>query len=118
MKPGPKRTQDGYSWTRANGVRKGHLQCRGVVEPPQKKNTPACHVYDAIVIGAGYAGLMAAREMTHRGTLRPRRVFPRIRLKVSLGLSVLMLEARDRVGGRTYTVEADGKQNCMDSETL
>lgn len=28
--------------------------------------------------------------------------------KVSLGLSVLMLEARDRVGGRTYTVEADG----------
>ena len=25
------------------------------------------------------------------------------------GLSVLLLEARDRVGGRTYTVEADGK---------
>lgn len=27
-----------------------------------------------------------------------------------LGLSVLLLEARDRVGGRTYTVEEDGKQ--------
>lgn len=26
-----------------------------------------------------------------------------------IGLSVLMLEARGRVGGRTYTVESDGK---------
>ncbi|KAJ5361843.1 hypothetical protein N7541_002687 [Penicillium brevicompactum] len=34
---------------------------------------------------------MAAREMSDRG------------------LSVLMLEARDRIGGRTYTVEEDGK---------
>ncbi|OJJ75771.1 hypothetical protein ASPBRDRAFT_51486 [Aspergillus brasiliensis CBS 101740] len=85
-----RKTQDGYSWTRATGMRKGDLVCRGVVEPRYKRNTPAGHIHDVIVIGAGYAGLMAARDLTDRG------------------LSVLILEARDRVGGRTYTVEADG----------
>lgn len=30
-----------------------------------------------------------------------------------LGLSVLMVEARDRVGGRTYTVESDGEQMSL-----
>ncbi|CAG8000440.1 unnamed protein product [Penicillium olsonii] len=84
------KTQDGFTWTRATGVRLGNLQCRGVMQPPEKRDAPAGHIYDAIVIGAGYTGLMAAREMTDRR------------------LSVLMLEARDRVGGRTYTVESDG----------
>ena len=41
--------------------------------------------YDVIVVGAGFAGLTAARELAHRGS------------------SVLVLEARDRVGGRTWT---------------
>ncbi|KAJ6094547.1 amine oxidase [Penicillium canescens] len=90
MAPTSKKTQDGYSWTDATGVRKGGLRCRGVVEPSENRTTPAGHVHDAIVVGAGYAGLMAAREMTDHG------------------LSVLLLEARDRLGGRTYTVEADG----------
>ncbi|KAJ5380095.1 amine oxidase [Penicillium cataractarum] len=90
MAPTLKKTQDGYSWTGATGVRKGGLRCRGVIEPSEKVTTPAGYIHDAIVIGAGYAGLMAAREMTDRG------------------LSVLLLEARDRVGGRTYTVDADG----------
>ncbi|CAI7641200.1 unnamed protein product [Penicillium bialowiezense] len=85
-----KKTQDGYTWNRASGVRKGDLHCRGVVEPREKLVAPAGHIYDAIIIGAGYTGLMAAREMSDRG------------------LSVLMLEARDRIGGRTYTVEEDG----------
>jgi monoamine oxidase len=40
--------------------------------------------YDAIVIGAGLAGLSAAKEMIH------------------LGHSVLVLEANDRIGGRAY----------------
>ena len=30
-----------------------------------------------------------------------------------LGLSVLMVEARDRVGGRTYTVDSDGEHIKM-----
>src|SRR6516165_12015691 len=40
---------------------------------------------DVIVIGAGFAGLVAARELGRAG------------------LDVLVLEARDRVGGRTWT---------------
>ncbi|MBS1687856.1 MAG: FAD-dependent oxidoreductase [Bacteroidetes bacterium] len=41
---------------------------------------------DVIVIGAGAAGLMAARELVKKGK------------------SVCVLEARDRVGGRIYTI--------------
>jgi monoamine oxidase len=40
--------------------------------------------YDAIVIGAGFAGVTAARDLRDRGR------------------SVLVLEARDRLGGRTW----------------
>ncbi|WP_336659133.1 flavin monoamine oxidase family protein [Leucobacter sp. USHLN153] len=40
---------------------------------------------DVVVIGAGFAGLVAARELG------------------DAGLSVVVLEARDRVGGRTWT---------------
>lgn len=61
-------TRDGYSWHKySNTVEKGNLECRGVIIPPEKQSAPAGHVYDAIVIGAGYSGLMAARDMTDRG---------------------------------------------------
>ena len=40
--------------------------------------------YDVIVIGAGFAGVTAARDLSRSGK------------------SVLLLEARDRIGGRTY----------------
>ncbi|OHU79080.1 flavin monoamine oxidase family protein [Mycobacteroides chelonae] len=47
--------------------------------------------YDVVVIGAGFAGAIAARDLGTRG------------------FSVLLLEGRDRVGGRTYTGEAFGR---------
>ena len=48
------------------------------------------HVSDVVVIGAGAAGLSAATRMA------------------DAGLTVTVLEARDRVGGRTWTREIDG----------
>ena len=45
---------------------------------------------DVIVIGAGISGLIAARELAKQGR------------------SVLVLEARDRIGGRTHTLQPRG----------
>lgn len=45
--------------------------------------------FDVVVIGAGAAGLAAARALSHAG------------------LSVAILEARDRIGGRIFTVRPD-----------
>ena len=50
--------------------------------------TPDERQVDVVVVGAGLAGLMAARHLR------------------AYGVDVLVLEARDRVGGRTYTTSA------------
>ncbi|MBF9318200.1 flavin monoamine oxidase family protein [Mycobacteroides chelonae] len=47
--------------------------------------------YDVVVIGAGFAGVIAARDLSVRGH------------------SVLLVEARDRIGGRTWTGSAFGR---------
>ena len=46
--------------------------------------------YDAIVIGGGFAGAVAARDLTEEG------------------YRVLLLEARERLGGRTYSSKFPG----------
>ena len=47
--------------------------------------------YDVVVVGAGFAGLTAARELTRQGA------------------TVLILEARDRIGGRTWLDQRLGR---------
>jgi monoamine oxidase len=47
-------------------------------------------IVDVVVVGAGFAGLAAARELTRQG------------------LDVLVLEGRDRVGGRSFTGSVAG----------
>ncbi|MFI6084340.1 flavin monoamine oxidase family protein [Streptomyces sp. NPDC051217] len=51
---------------------------------------PAAASYDVIIVGAGFAGVTAARELKEKG------------------LRSLILEARNRVGGRTWTSEFAG----------
>jgi monoamine oxidase len=48
--------------------------------------------YDVVVVGAGFAGLTAARELGTRG------------------LRVAIVEARDRIGGRTFVTEQGGQK--------
>jgi NADPH-dependent 2,4-dienoyl-CoA reductase/sulfur reductase-like enzyme len=53
--------------------------------------------YDVIVIGGGFTGLTAARDLS------------------TVGKSVLLIEARDRIGGRTWATKSRG--HYMESES-
>jgi len=56
----------------------------------------ATEVYDVVVIGAGFAGLVAARDL------------------IEAGRTVVVLEARDRPGGRTYSGTFPGTDVVID----
>ncbi|KAJ9657724.1 hypothetical protein H2198_004139 [Neophaeococcomyces mojaviensis] len=82
------KSTDGFQWTEAAGLESG-LPTLGAIQPQQRITKPK-HSFDVIVIGAGYAGLTAARDLT------------------TSGHSVLLVEARDRIGGRTWSSNLGG----------
>jgi monoamine oxidase len=82
------RSKDGFIWTKDSSSTAG-LHTEAVVS----SSPSVAKEYDAIVIGAGFAGLVAARE-----------------LSVDRNRSVLLLEARDRIGGRTWTANELGEE--------
>ena len=79
-------SKEGFIWT-PRGTQDGL-----VTDSLQKSSTVIHDTYDVIVIGAGFAGLIAARELCQKHNLR-----------------VLLLEARDRIGGRTWTAKVLGE---------
>jgi monoamine oxidase len=81
-------SRDGFQWTQDSGLEFG-IPCIGVIQPPSNIQSTE-HTYDVIVIGAGYTGLTAARDLT------------------TTGHRVLLLEARDRIGGRTWSSNIEG----------
>jgi NADPH-dependent 2,4-dienoyl-CoA reductase/sulfur reductase-like enzyme len=80
-------TKDGFHWTESTGFEAG-IPCDGVVEPSTVLAPP--EEVDVVVIGAGHAGLIASRDLAQRG------------------FKVALLEARDRIGGRTWTSVIEG----------
>lgn len=80
------RSSEGYMWT-PSGASEG-LETASVVSSSETIKAE----YEVIVIGAGFAGLVAARDLA------------------SQGVDVLLLEGRDRIGGRTWTANALGEE--------
>ncbi len=58
-------SRDGFSWTKASGLRPG-IPCIGAIQPPSNINSTDTE-FDVIVVGAGYAGLTAARDTSVAG---------------------------------------------------
>src|SRR5271170_8263279 len=85
--PAMSRTNDNNSFLYADG----QIHC-GLETPSVTASTftGATREYDVIVIGAGFAGLCAARDISRSNK------------------KVLLVEARDRIGGRTYTSPRHG----------
>lgn len=80
-------TSDGVSIEAGNSVQSG-LRSPGALPAAALPN----EVYDVVVVGAGFAGIAAARELGSRG------------------LKVAILEARDRIGGRTFLAQKDAEK--------
>lgn len=80
------RSREGYLWTPAEATEGLETAAVQSSSPNIKKH------YDVIVIGAGFAGLIAARDLSRK-----------------YNLSVLLVEARDRIGGRTWTAKVLGE---------
>ena len=82
-------SKEGYLWTSA-GLTTG-LTTDSVIN-----GTPESQLldrYDVVVIGTGFAGLVAARNLSRASNAR-----------------VLLVEGRDRIGGRTWTAKALGEE--------
>ncbi|KAJ4302960.1 hypothetical protein N0V90_001851 [Kalmusia sp. IMI 367209] len=81
-------SRDGYCWTKKEGLKAG-VPTIGLISPPSNI-TNSNLSYDVVVIGAGYCGLTAARNAALEG------------------LRVLLLEGRDRIGGRSWSSNIGG----------
>ena len=81
-------SRDGHCWTPESGLQAG-VPSIGVISPPSNI-TSSDILYDVVVIGAGYCGLTAARNAALEG------------------LTVLLLEGRDRIGGRSWSSNIGG----------
>lgn len=80
-------SREGFLWSK-NGTVQG-LRTNAMVAST-KTLRPR---YDVIVIGAGFSGLVAARDLSRHRQLK-----------------VLIVEGRDRIGGRTWTAQSGGEE--------
>ncbi|KAJ5109288.1 hypothetical protein N7456_005963 [Penicillium angulare] len=78
------KSNEGFAWT-PQQTTEGLSTAAVTPSTPQLKQE-----YDVIVIGAGFSGLIAARDISRHA-------------------EVLLLDARDRIGGRTWTASVFGE---------
>ncbi|KAJ5103939.1 hypothetical protein N7532_004468 [Penicillium argentinense] len=83
-------SRDGFQWTKEGGLSQG-VPTLSVINPPTNiKSATDQGDYDVIVVGGGYSGLTATRDLC------------------LAGFKVLLVEARDRIGGRSWSSNIDG----------
>jgi hypothetical protein len=99
-------SKDGFQWTEKDELTKG-IPTIGLIRP--SSNTTADNaVYDVIIIGAGYTALTAARDATTSGMLTIAHIPCSLNTVTTPWLRVLLLEARDRIGGRSWSSNIGG----------
>lgn len=81
-------SRDGYQWTPETGLKAG-IPCLGTIKP-QSKLASDSTIYDVAIIGAGYTGITASRDLA------------------TTGHRTLLIEARDRIGGRSWSSNING----------
>ena len=82
-------SKEGYLWTKDKGIVHGLETSAVLISGKAIKD-----YYDVVVIGSGFAGLVAARDIASRWR----------------DARVLLIEGRDRIGGRTWTARALGEE--------
>jgi lysyl oxidase-like protein 2/3/4 len=81
------RSKEGFLWTPAQ-------ETEGLLTDAVQQGSHSIQDdYDVIIIGAGFTGLIAARDLTQNH-----------------GLKALLVDARDRIGGRTWTAKVLGEE--------
>jgi heterodisulfide reductase subunit A-like polyferredoxin len=60
------KSRDGYQWTANDGLQQG-IPSIGVIQPSSNLRATE-ELFDVLVIGAGYSGLTAARDMATSGS--------------------------------------------------
>lgn len=66
------KSRDGYQWTANDGLQQG-IPSIGVIQPSSNLGVGE-ELFDVLIIGAGYSGLTAARDMATLGP--PHTPFP------------------------------------------
>lgn len=102
------KSREGWQWTPDTSLQAG-LPSIGVIEPSQNIHNPK-EIFDVIVVGAGYTGLTAARDTSTTGSSSAGKPIAYVvsLLTSIIGLKTLLLEGRDRIGGRTWSSNIDG----------